>query len=100
MLVQLRKTIRTTAPEAKEGISYRMPYYDYNGSLAWFAAFKNHVGLFLRPPVIEEHKQELKGYETTKSAVHFPIGKPLPTGLIRKLVKARMAKNENGKKKE
>jgi uncharacterized protein YdhG (YjbR/CyaY superfamily) len=95
MLVQLREIIRTTAPRAIEGISYRIPYYDYNGPLVWFAAFKNHIGLYVRPPVIDEHKQELEGYETTKSAVRFPIGKPLPVTLIRRLVKARIAKNEN-----
>ena len=93
-LRQLRKLIRTIAPEAKESISYRMPYYDYNGRLVWFAAFKNYVGIFLRPPIIAEHKKELKGYVTTKSAVHFPMNKPLPTALIRKLVRARAAKNK------
>ena len=93
-LVQLQKMIRSAAPGADEGISYQMPYYSFNGALVWFAAFKNHIGFFVRPPVIEEHKQELKGYETTKSTVRFPIGKPLPVGLIRKLIKARIAKNE------
>ncbi len=92
-LRQLRRIVKSVAPKAKEGISYRIPYYDYYGALVWFAAFKNHVGIFLRPPVIAEHKQELKGYITTKSAVHFPMGKPLPLALIRKLVRARMAKN-------
>ena len=92
-LNQLRKVVRSVAPKAKEGISYRIPYYDYHGALVWFAAFKNHIGIFLRPPVIAEHKRELKGYITTKSAIHFPMGKPLPLALIRKLVRARMAKN-------
>jgi len=92
-LVQLRKIIRAAAPAAKEGISYKMPYYSYHGALVWFAAFKNHVGIFLRPPVIQEHKRELKGYETTKSAVHFPMNEPLPSALIMRLVKARLAKN-------
>ena len=98
-LVQLRKIIRATAPGADEGISYRMPYYNYNGALVWFAAFKNHVGFFVRPPVIEEHRQELKGYETTKSTVRLPMDKPLPVVLIRKLTKARIAKNEGAKHK-
>lgn len=99
MLVQLRKIIKAAAPEAIEGISYRMPYYKYNGALVWFAAFKNHIGFFIRPPVIEKHKHDLKGYETTKSTVRFPIGKPLPVGLIKKLIKARVAKNESARKK-
>ena len=93
MLVHLRKIVRAAAPGANASISYGMPFYDYNGALVWFGAFKNHIGLFIRPPVIEEHKHELNGYETTKSTVRFPIGKPLPVALIKKLVKARIAKN-------
>ena len=93
-LLQLRRIIKVTAPNAEEGISYRIPYYDYHGPLIWFAAFKNQIGIHLRPPVIAEHKQELKDYVTTKSAVHFPMDKPLPDTLIRKLVRARMAKNK------
>jgi uncharacterized protein YdhG (YjbR/CyaY superfamily) len=96
-LLQLRRVIKAAAPSAKESISYRMPYYNYYGALVWFAAFKNHIGIFLRPPIIEEHKRELKGYETTKSAVHFPMNKPLPVALIRKLVKARITKNKAAK---
>lgn len=98
-LVELRKIIRATAPGADESISYRMPYYNYNGALVWFAAFKNHIGFFLRPPVIKEHRQELKRYETTKSTVRFPIDKPLPVALIRKLIKSRISKNEDTKHK-
>jgi len=93
-LLQLRKLVKTTVPSADEGISYRIPYYNYYGALVWFAVFKNHIGIYLRPPVIEEHKHDLRGYETTKSAVHFPMNKPLPTRLIRKLIKARIAKNK------
>jgi uncharacterized protein YdhG (YjbR/CyaY superfamily) len=93
-LLQLRRIVKATAPGAKEGISYRIPYYDYSGALVWFAAFKHHIGIFLRPPVIQEHRHELKEYETTKSAVHFPMDKPLPAALIKKLIKARMAKNK------
>jgi uncharacterized protein YdhG (YjbR/CyaY superfamily) len=93
-LLQLRRITKTTAPEAKESISYRMPYYNYYGALVWFAAFKNHISIFVRPPVIEEHRHELRRYETTKSAVHFPINKPLPVTLIKKLIKARKLKNK------
>jgi len=55
---------------------------------------KSHIGLYLRPPIIEEHKHELAAYKTTKSAIHFPLDKKLPIALIKKLVKARMKKNE------
>ena len=93
-LKEVRTVIRETAPTAKESISYGMPYYDYKGRLAWFGLSKAHIGLYLRPPVIEEHKKELMNYETTKSAVHLPLDKKIPVPLIKKLVKARMKKNE------
>jgi uncharacterized protein YdhG (YjbR/CyaY superfamily) len=93
-LRELRAAIRETAPTATECISYGMPYYDYKGRLAWFGLAKAHIGLYVRPPVIEEHKSELEGYGTTKSAVHLPLDKKLPIALIKKLVKARMKINE------
>ncbi len=93
-LAEVRAAIREAAPTAREGISYRIPYYDYKGRLAWFGLQKAHIGLYLRPPVIEEHKSELAGYETTKSAVHLPLDKRIPVSLIKKLVKARMNENE------
>ncbi len=91
-LVQLRKIIKAVAPESGEGISYGMPYYEYHGMVACFGAFKNHVGFFGALP--EEHKQELKGYETAKGTVRFPLDKPLPVELIKKLVKARVIENK------
>lgn len=93
-LIELRAAIREAAPTAVERISYGMPYYDYKGRLAWFGFAKAHIGLYIRPPVIEEHKSELEGYETTKSTVRLPLDKQLPIALIKKLVKARMKKNE------
>jgi uncharacterized protein YdhG (YjbR/CyaY superfamily) len=88
----LRATIRKTAPDAEERISYGMPYYGYKGRLAYFAAFKKHIGLYVPTPVIEEHKKELKDYETAKATVRFPFDKPLPIALIKKLIKAQMKK--------
>ena len=99
-LKEIRKAIREVAPTAKESISYGMPYYDYKGRLAWFAVMKTHIGLYLRPPVIEEHKLELASYKTTKSAIHFPLDKKLPIPLIKKLLKARVKKNEAEKKEQ
>lgn len=95
-LRQVRAAIREAAPTAREGISYRIPYYDFKGPLAWFGLQKAHIGLYLRPPIIEEHKKELVSYETTKSAVHLPLDRKIPVPLIKKLVKARMKKNEAG----
>src|SRR6266567_1286842 len=79
-LGQLRKIIKAAAPKADEGISYKVPYYKYQGALVYFAAFKNHIGLFVPPPIIEEHKLELKGYETAKATVRFPIGRARRVG--------------------
>jgi uncharacterized protein YdhG (YjbR/CyaY superfamily) len=93
-LREVRAAIKEAAPNAKESISYRMPYYDYKGRLAWFGLHKEHIGLYLRPPVIEEHRRELAGYETTKSAVHLPLDKMIPVPLIKELVRARMKKND------
>ena len=93
-LREVRKAIMEVAPEAKESISYKMPYYNYKGRLAWFGLHTGHIGLYLRPPLVEEHKKELAGYVTTKSAVHLPLDKKIPVALVKTLVKARMRMNE------
>ena len=93
-LREIREAIKQVAPTARESISYDMPFYDYKGRLVWFAIMKTHIGLYLRPPVIDEHKLELASYKTTKSAIHFPLDEKLPIPLIKKLVKARMKKND------
>jgi uncharacterized protein YdhG (YjbR/CyaY superfamily) len=71
-----------------------MPYYNYKGRLAWFGLQRRHIGLYLRPPIVEEHKKELAGYETTKSAVHLLLDEQIPVPLVKKLVLARMKNNE------
>jgi uncharacterized protein YdhG (YjbR/CyaY superfamily) len=98
-LKELRAAIRKAAPGAEESISYGMPYYSYKGRLAYFAAFKKHIGLYVPTPVIEEHKSELEDYETASATVRFHLDRKLPVMLIRKLVKARMKKNEARKGK-
>jgi uncharacterized protein YdhG (YjbR/CyaY superfamily) len=97
ILREFRIIIRSVVPKAEERISYGIPHYEYNGRLAYFAAFKKHTSLFVPPPTIAEHAKELENYKTTKSSVHFPIGKPLPATLIKKLIKGRMKKNETKK---
>ena len=94
-LREVRNAIREVAPTASENISYGIPYYDYKGRLVWFGLFKGHIGLYLRPPIIADHKDELKGYVITKSAVHLPLDQKIPKSLIRKLVRARMKINED-----
>lgn len=93
LLQQIRVTIKSAAPEAEEKISYQMPTFFLNGNLVHFAAFKNHIGFYPVPTGIEKFKKELSVYKTTKGAVQFPLDKPLPLELIRKIVKFRVAEN-------
>ncbi len=91
-LQKLRATIRSAVPaDAVEVISYRIPAFKRKRVLVWYAAFSNHCSLFPTASVIERFKSELKGFTTSKGTVHFPLGKPLPIGLIKKMVKARLA---------
>lgn len=93
-LQQVRAAILDVAPEARESVSYGIPYYEYKGRLAWFGLSSKHIGLYLRPPVIQEHRMELEGYVTTKSAVHLPLDREVPVALIKRLVRARMKIND------
>lgn len=93
-LKQIRQTIKEVAPDAEEKLSYGMPYYGYKGRLAYFAYAKNHIGLYVPPPVIENHAEELKKYVTAKATVQFPNDQALPVVLIKKLVKARIKIND------
>ena len=92
-LRQVRKAILEAAPEARESISYRIPYYAYRGRLVWFGIFRKHIGLFLRPPLLEEHKSELKGYTMTKSSLHLPLDREIPSALVKRLVKDAIRRN-------
>lgn len=93
-LEKLRKTIKAAAPMASEGISYQMPMYKHHGMVIGFAAFKNHCSIFPGAAVMDEYKEELKRYSTSKGTIRFTIEKPLPAALVKKLVKARVAENE------
>jgi uncharacterized protein YdhG (YjbR/CyaY superfamily) len=92
-LQEIRGVIKDAAPEAKERISYKMPAFTLNGNLVYFAAFKNHIGFYPIPSGIEEFKKELSVYEQGKGSVQFPLDKPLPLELIRKIVKFRAKEN-------
>jgi len=94
-LVKMRALIRSALPpEATEVVSYRMPAFRHKKVLVWFAAFSNHCSLFPTAAVIDAFKDELKGYEISKGTIHFPIDKPLPASLIKKIVKARLEQSE------
>jgi uncharacterized protein YdhG (YjbR/CyaY superfamily) len=91
-LQRVRAAIRSVVPaEATEAISYGIPAFKYNGTLVWFAAFSDHCSLFPTASVIKAFQNELKGFETSKGTIHFPVDKPLPAALVKKMVKARLA---------
>jgi uncharacterized protein YdhG (YjbR/CyaY superfamily) len=93
-LEKLRRTIRSAAPKAEECISYSMPAFRLNGILVGFAAKQNHCALYpFNGTTVNDFKNELKGYETSMGAIRFQPDKPLPAGLVRKIVKARIAEN-------
>jgi len=89
----IRKTIKHAAPDAEEAISYGMPSFKLHGNLVYFAAFKNHIGLYALPKSNEAFKQELSIYKTGKGSIQFPLDKPMPVDLITKIVKFRVQEN-------
>jgi uncharacterized protein YdhG (YjbR/CyaY superfamily) len=96
-LEQMRGVIKKQAPQAEEKISYQMPTFYLNGNLVHFAGYSKHIGFYPTPGAIEAFKDELSKYKYSKGAVQFPLDKPLPLALIRKIVKFRV--EENMKKK-
>lgn len=99
-LKELRAAILAAAPGAQERISYGMPYYDYKGRLVYFQLWKKHIGFYIPTPILEEYASELEGYEITKATLHFPLDKPLPLDLIKKLVQARVRMNDEARKEK
>jgi uncharacterized protein YdhG (YjbR/CyaY superfamily) len=98
ILEELRQAIRDSAPNAEEAISYQMPTFKLKGNLVYFAAFKNHIGFYPTSSAIEAFKEELSDYEVTKGTVRFPINKPIPFDLVKKMVKYRVKENLSKKK--
>lgn len=99
----LRAIIRVAAPEAVELISYQIPTFYYLGGLVAFHAAKNHCSFHLMSPsVLNAFRNELKSYDMTKATIHFSVDKPLPTEVVKKIVKARIEENEvrHGRRKK
>jgi len=89
-LEKLRKAIRAAAPKADECISYGVPAFRLNGKfLLAFGAVARHCA-FYSGSIVQDFKKELRGYETSKGTIRFQANKPLPSALVRKLVKARI----------
>jgi uncharacterized protein YdhG (YjbR/CyaY superfamily) len=94
-LQKLRKDIRAAAPRAEELIAWSMPAFKQGKLLVGYAAFKDHCSLFpMSLAVMHRFATELKDYSTTKGSIHFTASKPIPSTLVRKLVKARIAEND------
>ena len=92
-LERLRETIRGVVPTAEECISYQMPAFRHDGRvLVYFAAAANHCA-FYPGGMVNDFKDELEGYETSKGTIRFQPEHPLPAWLVRKIVKARVAQN-------
>jgi len=95
-LQRMRATIRSVVPkDTIEVLSYGMPAFRYKGALVAYAAFKDHCSFFpMQASLIDEMKGELKKYHTSKGTLQFPLDKPLPGALVKKMVKFRVAENE------
>jgi uncharacterized protein YdhG (YjbR/CyaY superfamily) len=93
-LQRIRAAIRKAAPKAEEAIKYAMPTFTLNGNLVHFAAYRNHIGFYPAPRALQEFSEELSKYEGSKGAVRFPLDKPLPIGLIQRIVRYRVKQSK------
>jgi len=90
-LQDVRRTIREAAPGTEETISYGIPTFTLDGSyLIYFAGWKHHIAMYPVPAVDADLEREVAPYRAAKSALHFPLGKPIPHGLIKRLVELQM----------
>jgi uncharacterized protein YdhG (YjbR/CyaY superfamily) len=98
-LQKVRATIRSAVPaESTEALSYGIPAFRYKGALVGYAAFKNHCSFFpMNASLLDALADDLQGYRTSKGTLQFPLDKPLPVTLVKKMVKARVAENERKK---
>jgi uncharacterized protein YdhG (YjbR/CyaY superfamily) len=96
VLNRVRETIRKSAPDAEETISYQIPTFRLNGNLVHFAAFKKHIGFYPTPSGMKHFQQDLSDFETAKGSVKFPLDKPIPFDLISKITTFRVREQQSG----
>jgi uncharacterized protein YdhG (YjbR/CyaY superfamily) len=99
ILQKVRLTIKEIAPQAKERISYGMPGFYQDGMLVWFAGHKDYIGFYPTGEGVEAFKNELNDYKYSKGAIQFPLNKPIPYNLIRKITKYRVEQTSKKQKK-
>ena len=89
----ITEIVESKAPEAEKIISYGMPAFKLNGRLVYYAAFKNHIGLYPMASGVKAFKKELTKYKTATGSIQFPHDKPLPLALIKKIISFRVKEN-------
>ncbi len=89
-LIELLDCIRQAAPGAKESIKWGMPAFSYKRILVTFAIFKNHIGFYPTPSAVKAFEKSLSKYKTATASIQFPLDKPLPLALIRKITLFRV----------
>ncbi len=90
-LQQIRETIQNAAPEAVETIKYAMPTFTLKGNFVYFAAFKNHIGLYSVPTHNQAFIKDFSAYKTGKGSVQFPLNQPMPLDFIRRIIEFKVA---------
>ncbi len=93
----LTDAIRAAAPGAQEKLSYGMPAFFQDGVLVYFAMHSKHIGFYPTPEAVSAFAEELRAYKTSKGAVQFPLGQPIPLELVRKIVLHRVSMNRAAK---
>jgi uncharacterized protein YdhG (YjbR/CyaY superfamily) len=99
-LQKVRETIKAVAPEATETISYGIPTFKFHGNLVHFSGHAHHIGFYPGSEVVERFRDELDSYKTSKGTIQFPLDKPIPFDLIRRITEFRLDKNLNKVKKK
>jgi uncharacterized protein YdhG (YjbR/CyaY superfamily) len=98
-LREMRECIRAAAPEATEGLKWGMPAFFYRRILVTFAAYKNHIGFYPTPSAVKSFAKDLSKFKTADASIQFPLDKPLPLALIRKITEFRVRESLEQDKK-